>query len=564
MQKRRVLVSSKTRPKIFRGHMKREEVALAPEYSPVPTTSSQTSVTESLDVLELSAKVPRISVETQNEDIPFLDRQEHQETPLPESQPKHTTAESKISKGIVNELPLEEMEIFVVGKSRGEKQKLCKVEGNAFLNVGILEGALAEVSVCKFCRKGRRTSYSHGLALHYYIVCDQCFVATPFYTLPQNRTDSDTDNTIKFGHNILQILGGRLVGIGKSGLDFINTFIGLQSTLSNRAFYKAQEYLSKVSTDKAQASGMRAALELRKNHNMDDSEFLEVTVSYDGSYQKRGGKSGGGFSRYCVACAISVDTGKVLNYEIACDSFKMCIEKQLALREKRLDLAEHKIWKEMHESKCQAKEYGKYSSVALESKLAPVIFRKSIEQKLIYSTVIAEGDDKSINLLAENNIHGEFNIRIRREDCLSHVQKRIRIHLVEKQKEFIASQKTLLQHELGQCKTEAQKKTVRDQYRPSTLRDLKIGRDNWGDSEEIVDISEEINLLPDNIIDKVTSLYGFVVKSRIGGDLIELREALLGIIYHLAANDDNCHDMHKYCEKGADSFWHVSERSSYR
>ena len=98
------------------------------------------------------------------------------------------------------------MEIFVVGISKGEKQKLCSVEGNALLNVGILEVSLAEVSVCKFCCKGRltfyRTSYNHGLALHYYIVCDQCFVATPFYTLPQNQTRSDTDNTIKFGHNI--------------------------------------------------------------------------------------------------------------------------------------------------------------------------------------------------------------------------------------------------------------------------------------------------------------------------------------------------------------------------
>ena len=29
---------------------------------------------------------------------------------------------------------------------------------------------------------------------------------------------------------------------------------------------------------------------------------------------------------------------------------------------------------------------------------------------------------------------------------------------------------------------------------------------------------------------------------------------MFGIVYHLAANDDNCNDMHKYCEKGADSF----------
>ena len=208
----------------------------------------------------------------------------------------------------------------------------------------------------------------------------------------------------------------------------------------------------------------------------------------------------------------------------------------------------------MHESNCQAREYGKYSSVALESKLAPGIFRKSIEQKLIYYTVIADGDDKSINILAESDIYGEYNITIRREECLSHVQKRIRIYLVEKQKQFIASQKTLLQHELSKCKTESQKKKVRELYRPSTLRDLKKGRDNWDDVDDFIDVSNEINLLPDNIIDRITSLYGFVVKCRIGGDLIEIRQALLGIIYHLAANEDNCNDMHKYCEKGSDSF----------
>ena len=191
--------------------------------------------------------------------------------------------------------------------------------------------------------------------------------------------------------------------------------------------------------------------------------------------KKGGGKSGGGFSRCCVACAISVESGKVLSYEIACNSCRFCVEKQQALREKRITLAEYKIWNEMHKSSCQANDYGEYSSVALESKLAPVIFRKSIAQKILYSTVIADGDDKGINLLAENNIYGEFNITIRREECLSHVQKRIRIHLVEKQKEFIASQKTLLQYELGQCKTEAQKNSVRELYRPSTLRDLKKG-----------------------------------------------------------------------------------------
>ena len=74
--------------------------------------------------------------------------------------------------------------------------------------------------------------------------------------------------------------------------------------------------------------------------------------------KKGGGKSGGGFSIYCIACAISVESVKVLNLEIACNGCRFCVEKQQALRE-------YKIWKEMHESSCQAKVYGAYSSVAL-------------------------------------------------------------------------------------------------------------------------------------------------------------------------------------------------------
>ena len=72
---------------------------------------------ESFDVLEISAMVPRISEETQNEIVQFLDSQEHQDTALPEDQPKLTTAHSKISRVTVDDLTFEQMQIFVVGKS---------------------------------------------------------------------------------------------------------------------------------------------------------------------------------------------------------------------------------------------------------------------------------------------------------------------------------------------------------------------------------------------------------------------------------------------------------------
>ena len=116
-------------------------------------------------------------------------------------------------------------------------------------------------------------------------------------------------------------------------------------------------------------------------------------------------------ARYCFAAAISVETGKVLTYEIACNSCRLCVEKQQALKEKRISLEMYRLGE--HGKTCQAKEYGKYNSVALESQLAPKIISKSIENKLIFSTVIADGDDKSVNLLVERDVYGEFGINIR-------------------------------------------------------------------------------------------------------------------------------------------------------
>ena len=88
----------------------------------------------------------------------------------------------------------------------------------------------------------------------------------------------------------------------------------------------------------------------------------------------------------------------------------------------------------------------------------------------------------SINVLVENNVNGDYDITIiRMEKCLSHVQKRIRIHWW-KNKEFIASQKTLMQHEMSICKNEGQKRLIREKYKLTTLRDLKRGKENWGDN----------------------------------------------------------------------------------
>ena len=52
--------------------------------------------------------------------MPFSDNQGHQNTPLPETQPKVTTAQTKVSPVSAEDVPFEEKEIFVVGRSKGQ------------------------------------------------------------------------------------------------------------------------------------------------------------------------------------------------------------------------------------------------------------------------------------------------------------------------------------------------------------------------------------------------------------------------------------------------------------
>ena len=87
----------------------------------------------------------------------------------------------------------------------------------------------------------------------------------------------------------------------------------------------------------------RDALRTHLKIDLSDSQFRAL-ASYDGSYQQRGGKAGGGHSRYCFAAAISTDAKQVSSYGIACNSCSLCTEYKNKLRDGKISSAEHEGW----------------------------------------------------------------------------------------------------------------------------------------------------------------------------------------------------------------------------
>ena len=97
--------------------------------------------------------------------------------------------------------------------------------------------------------------------------------------------------------------------------------------LFSQTYVEAERELI-VATEYIAAQSMKNAVKEFRSHSEChfDGNYVLTIASYDDSYQQRSGKSGGGVSRYCFAAAISTSIGKVLSYDIASNSCKLCKE----------------------------------------------------------------------------------------------------------------------------------------------------------------------------------------------------------------------------------------------
>ena len=122
--------------------------------------------------------------------------------------------------------------------------------------------------------------------------------------------------------------------------------------------------------------------------DMDKDGVIDITVSYDGTWQKRGFSSLHG-----IGIIIDVLTGLVIDYEIMSKYCGICSQK-----EKKISPTseEYKNWYENHvqSGKCDSNYTG--SSTAMEMTAAEILWKRTVERhKLRYTTVVSDGDAKN-------------------------------------------------------------------------------------------------------------------------------------------------------------------------
>ena len=185
--------------------------------------------------------------------------------------------------------------------------------------------------------------------------------------------------------------------------------------MTKKKFFKICKTLEKVITEVAQESMSDAATDIKEKTDS-AARPVDISVSVDGSWQKRGFSSLNG-----NVAAISLKNGKVLDVEPMSRNCRLCKSKEKLKAE---DPDAYDLWFKQHEKKCSLNYQG--SAGGMEVAGAQAIFSRSIEKhQLRYVKYLGDGDSKSFS-----NIEKVYdNIDVEKLECVGHVQKRVGKHL---------------------------------------------------------------------------------------------------------------------------------------
>ena len=208
---------------------------------------------------------------------------------------------------------------------------------------------------------------------------------------------------------------------------------------------------------------------------------VDIAVSFDGSWKQRGHYSNVGF-----AAVIERKSKKVVDYELLNRNCEACSKWSTHLMETKPK--EYEAWYEAHKPDCKSNFTG--TSLAMESEAAVRMWRRSEDRGLVYNVFIGDGDGSGYKSVIKSCVYnGEVDIQ--KEECVGHLQKRLKNHLMK-----------------------ATKKTKACDYVQHSLEEHKA--------------------------DRVAHLFAVVVGQHVGKPPEEMSNALWRMLGHISENHDEC------------------------
>lgn len=213
-----------------------------------------------------------------------------------------------------------------------------------------------------------------------------------------------------------------------TGYEGMATFCSMMNMpcLSKAAYHKQVENIQVALEEEAKEEMKQAGEELHEymsheNGKTNDGDVLDVAVSFDGTWAKRGFTSLTG-----IVFVISTDIGKVLDYHVLSKTCQKCSLK----KSKCEDDAEFEEWRIEHLASGECDMNFEGSSPAMGSEGAVTLWKRSIElHNLRYKWMVSDGDSKAFTSVED--VYEPDGCKVEKLDCVGHVQKRMGKHLLK-------------------------------------------------------------------------------------------------------------------------------------
>lgn len=298
-------------------------------------------------------------------------------------------------------------------KKKASKDSCQKGKRTVVLEKESVSPTLESAVVCKHCLCGPVTfqedeTKSVGLYTNLYLRCVACGEVTEF---PFSSVNDGKALSI----NRKVIFANKCIGGTRASLETFCAMLDLPSPVAQQSYRNHTVAINAHCVAQANNSMSQARNEVRELYGATGDCVPDITISSDGTWQKRGFSS-----LYGAVFAIEYESGKVVDYQVLSRYCSGC-----KYWEKRDHESEkYKEWKKEHESSCEANYEG--SAASMEPKGISMMYGRSLDNNLRYKQLICDGDCKTHSLLLEQKPYGPGKENeVIKVDCVGHVQKRM-------------------------------------------------------------------------------------------------------------------------------------------
>lgn len=376
------------------------------------------------------------------------------------------------------------------------------------LDSDILKSIIELVGACPNCNHRAVQVESdkllkQGLSMLLYFVCDSCGWKKSFYTSKRTKRTAAGNGNQPFEINIRAVIAMREIGKGYNGLSLFCGFMNMTPPMQIKAFNEMQHNIMLAYKNVAESSMRRAAYELRvaqcSNDQDDDNVSADVTVSCDGTWQRRGYASLNG-----VVTVIAADTGKCVDYRVRSKQCAACVS-----WEPRKD-SEPELYDAFISShNCDINHEGSSGSMEV-SGLVECFLESVANRQLRYTKYIGDGDTKSYSEVVKSDPYP--GTVVEKLECVGHIQKRVGGRLRK--------------------------------LKAANKAPLSDGKPLGGKGR-----------LTEKVINKLQNYFGIAVRQCTGTTVYQLKKAIGAVLYHCSDASD-LDFRHRMCPRTSDSWCH--------